>query len=47
MKAKLIKTDKGNHILIDPNKWTALDFLGWMKLNGYKIIKNDKQFRNY
>lgn len=32
---------------LDPNKWTALDFLGWIKLNGYKIIKNDKQFRNY
>ena len=24
---------------LDPNKWTALDFLEWLKLNKYKIIK--------
>ena len=24
---------------LDPNEWTALDFLRWLKLNGYKIVK--------
>ena len=27
---------------LDPNKWTALDFLGWLKLNNYKIIKDER-----
>jgi len=25
---------------LDPNEWTALDFLEWLKLNNYKIIKD-------
>jgi hypothetical protein len=24
---------------LDPNEWTALDFLEWLKLNKYKIVK--------
>jgi hypothetical protein len=23
---------------LDPNGWTALDFLVWLKLNNYKIV---------
>lgn len=28
---------------LDPNEWTALNFLEWLKLNNYKIIKNDNK----
>jgi hypothetical protein len=31
---------------LDPNEWTALDFLEWLKLNKYKIIKNDRKVSN-
>jgi hypothetical protein len=31
---------------LDPDKWTALDFLAWLKLNNYKIIKNDRKISN-
>jgi hypothetical protein len=27
---------------LDPNEWTAPDFLEWLKLNKYKIIKENK-----
>lgn len=27
---------------LDPQKWTALDFLEWLKINNYKIIKFNK-----
>jgi hypothetical protein len=27
---------------LNPNEWTALDFLEWLKLNKYKIIKEKK-----
>jgi hypothetical protein len=27
---------------LDPDEWTALDFLEWLKLNKYKIIKEKK-----
>jgi hypothetical protein len=27
---------------LDPEKWTALDFLEWLKLNKFKIVKNDR-----
>lgn len=26
---------------LDPEEWTALNFLEWLKLNKYKIVKND------
>jgi len=31
---------------LDPDEWTALDFLEWLKLNKYKIIKNDRKISN-
>jgi hypothetical protein len=27
---------------LDPDEWAALDFLEWLKLNNYKIIKSSK-----
>ncbi len=27
---------------LDPNEWKAIDFLEWLKLNKYKIIKEKK-----
>jgi hypothetical protein len=24
---------------LDPNNWTALDFLMWLELNNFKIVK--------
>jgi hypothetical protein len=27
---------------LDPEKWTALDFLEWLKINKYKITKEKK-----
>ena len=27
---------------LNPNEWTALDFLEWLKINKYKIIKENK-----
>ena len=26
---------------LDPEEWTTLNFLEWLKLNKYKIVKND------
>jgi hypothetical protein len=31
---------------LNPNEWTVLDFLEWLKLNNYKIIKNDRKVSN-
>ena len=28
---------------LDPNEWKAIDFLEWLKLNKYKIIKEKKK----
>ena len=25
---------------LDPNEWTALDFLEWLQINNFKIIKD-------
>jgi hypothetical protein len=30
---------------LDPEEWDALQFLRWLELNNYKIIKNDNKRR--
>jgi len=31
---------------LNPDDWDALQFLRWLKLNNYKIIKNDRKISN-
>ena len=31
---------------LDPKEWTALDFLEWLQINNFKIIKNDRKSKN-
>jgi hypothetical protein len=31
---------------LNPDDWDALQFLRWLKLNKYKIIKNDRKLSN-
>jgi hypothetical protein len=31
---------------LDPEEWGALEFLRWLELNNYKVVKNDNKRRS-
>ena len=31
---------------LDPEEWGALEFLRWLEINNYKVVKNDNKRRS-